>query len=162
MLSTRIDALRRESVGQRATPWMIGFANFYDHWRWLTFLPVAVPLWAPALMYLYVYALVYGRWPASAWRILLPGTVEFTFQAVSFLLPLSPKLHWANIVAPIAGPIFAIALIVAFALQAWASLKLLNLHGSSDRYGHLRCFGSCGQRRWFGTWRRHSHQRSLE
>lgn len=107
------------------TPWMIGFAGFYDAWRWLTFLPVAVPLWVPALLYLYTYALVHGRWPHRGWWLLLPGVIEFAFQAGSFVLPMPLKYRWADIAGPIAEPIAGAALIVAFVVHTHAGVALL-------------------------------------
>lgn len=36
------------------TPWMIGFAGFYDRWRWLSFAPFAISLAIAPLAYLYL------------------------------------------------------------------------------------------------------------
>ncbi|WP_308813931.1 helix-turn-helix domain-containing protein [Sphingomonas sp. GV3] len=107
------------------TPWLIGFAGFYDRWRWLTFLPVAVPLLVPAVLRFYVTALTTGALPPR-WRwMLLPGLVEFAFQAVSFCLPLAAKDRWATAALPIAGPLFAFALVASFGWHVTASLRLL-------------------------------------
>ncbi len=110
------------------TPWTIGYAGFYDRWKWLTFLPVSVPLWVPALLYLYVHSLLHGSWPKGAHRLLLPGALEFAYHAVSFCLPLALKLRWADAVWHIAGSIFGSALIVGFVLQTYFSMKEITIY----------------------------------
>lgn len=106
------------------TPWLIGFAGAYDKWRWLTFLPVANPLWAPPLLYLYVHALTQGRWPVRGWRHLIPGGVEFAWQAGSFLLPMGAKDRWADVSLPLTGPLFTVALTASFVIYGLATVRL--------------------------------------
>ncbi|MBC2653256.1 helix-turn-helix domain-containing protein [Novosphingobium aerophilum] len=107
------------------TPWLIGFAGAYDQWPWLTFLPVAVPLLVPALLRLYVEALLKGALPRH-WRVMLvPGLIEFGFQAISFCLPLDLKNRWADIVGATISPLFALALIASFALHIARSAAML-------------------------------------
>lgn len=107
------------------TPWLIGFVGFYDRWRWLTFLPVAVPLLVPTLLRFYVHALVTDTLPPR-WRVMLvPGLVEFAFQAVSFCLPMPLKDRWAGIAFSFVAPIFSLALIGSFAVHMAASVRLL-------------------------------------
>jgi AraC-like DNA-binding protein len=107
------------------TPWLIGFAGFYDRWRWLTFAPLSSPLFVPPLLYLYGHALAWGRWPAKAWRYLVPGAVQFAFQALSFLLPWPLKDRWADMATPAANAIFAVALTISFVVHGRAALGLL-------------------------------------
>lgn len=107
------------------TPWLIGFAGFYDRWRWLTFLPVAVPLLAPPLFWLHAHALMKGSWPARAWRHLSPGAVQFAWQLVGFLLPMPLKSAWADASLPITGPVFTLALVVSFAAYGVATTRLM-------------------------------------
>ncbi|WP_235560480.1 AraC family transcriptional regulator [Brevundimonas sp. Leaf363] len=107
------------------TPWLIGFAGAYDKWRWLTFLPVANPLWAPPLLFLYVHALVHGRWPDRAWRHLLPGAAQFLWQAAAFALPLDLKNAWADASMPVTGPLFTAALGLSFVAYGWMTVRLL-------------------------------------
>lgn len=108
------------------TPWTIGFAGFYDRWRWLTFLPVAVPLLVPAMLRFYVQALTTGALP-DRWRLmLLPAAAQFAFQAASFCLPLSIKDRWAQAAFPIANPVLALALIASFAVHIRSSTALLS------------------------------------
>lgn len=42
-------------------PWLIGFAGFYDRWRWLTFAPFQITLAVAPLIWLYAHALVTGQ-----------------------------------------------------------------------------------------------------
>lgn len=110
------------------TPWLIGFAGAYDKWQWLTFLPVANPLWAPPLLYLYAHALTRGRWPVRGWRHLIPGGVQFAWQAVSFALPLSLKNAWADLSLPVTGPVFTLALTISFLVYGLAMIRLLKAY----------------------------------
>lgn len=107
------------------TPWLIGFAGAYDKWRWLTFLPVANPLWAPPLLYLYAHALTRGRWPGGGWRHLIPGGVQFAWQAGSFLLPMGAKDRWADVSLPLTGPLFTVALTASFVIYGLATVRLM-------------------------------------
>lgn len=59
------------------TPWMIGFAGFYDRWQWLSFAPFAISLAIAPLVWLYLYALVHGRLPARPCLHLIPPAVQF-------------------------------------------------------------------------------------
>lgn len=77
------------------TPWMIGFAGFYDTWRWLSFVPVSVTLAVAPLFWLYVHALLKGRWPERGWRHLTPALMQFAYLATCFIaLPLPLKNDW--------------------------------------------------------------------
>ena len=107
------------------TPWLIGFAGAYDQWPWLTFLPVAVPLLVPALLRFYVEALLKGSLPQHWRAMLLPGMIEFGFQALSFCLPLDLKDRWADIAGAAVSPLFALALVISFAVHMARSTALL-------------------------------------
>jgi AraC-like DNA-binding protein len=110
------------------TPWMIGFAGFYDRWRWLTFLPVAIPLLGPPLLWLYVAALARGRAPERYRRHLLPGLIQFAWQATGFFLPLPIKLRWADLTNPASSLAFSLALIASFAAYGLASWRELEAY----------------------------------
>lgn len=97
------------------TPWMIGFAGFYDRWPWLTFLPVALPLFVPPLAYLYGHALMHGRSPTRAWVSFLPGAVHFGVMFAGFCLPLPLKKAFAEASAPWINAILATGLVLGFA-----------------------------------------------
>ncbi|WBH17856.1 AraC family transcriptional regulator [Sphingomonas radiodurans] len=106
-------------------PWLIGFAGFYDRWRWLTFAPLACPLAIAPLLWFYVHALVQGRWPRDARLHLAPAAAHLLYMAASFLLPLPLKDGWADLTL---GPVNRIAwLFSAVGLAAYgvAGLRLL-------------------------------------
>ena len=110
------------------TPWLIGFAGFYDRWPWLTFLPVANPLWAPPLLFLYAHALTRGAWPDRGWRHLVPGAVQFVWQAAGFVLPLPLKDRWSDLSMPVSGPLFAALLTVSFLAYGVATMRVMARH----------------------------------
>ncbi|MEG3125539.1 helix-turn-helix domain-containing protein [Sphingomonas sp. GB1N7] len=112
------------------TPWMIGFAGFYDRWRWLTFAPFSIPLAVAPLLWLYIATLIDGRWPARGWRHLLPAAVQFAFLAIGFLLPMPLKDRWSDASAAISSAVFGLATIVSIAAYGLAGLRLLR------RYRH--------------------------
>jgi AraC-like DNA-binding protein len=77
------------------TPWMIGFAGFYDRWQWLSFAPFAVSLAIGPLAYLYLYALIYSRWPVAGWRHLIPAGIQFAYLGGAFVSLRQPfKNEW--------------------------------------------------------------------
>lgn len=77
------------------TPWMIGFAGFYDRWPWLTFAPFGISLSVAPLCYLYVHSLVTQQWPAKGWMHLIPAILQFAYLAAMFLLLRQPmKNEW--------------------------------------------------------------------
>ena len=113
------------------TPWMIGFAGFYDRWNWLTFAPFANGLLVPPLLYLHSYALTHDRWPAGGWRTLVPGLVQFGYQAACFLLPLPIKLRWSDIARSDGEIIFGLLLALSFILYGRAAVVLLRRYRSA-------------------------------
>lgn len=113
------------------TPWAIGFAGFYDQWRWLSFAPFSDALLFPPLLYLHAYALVHGRWPHHASRMLAPGIAQFTYQSVCFLLPMPIKQRWADMSSAVADTVVAVALAILFLRYGALTIGLLR------RYRHL-------------------------
>jgi AraC-like DNA-binding protein len=107
------------------TPWLIGFAGFYDKWRWLTFAPLQITLAVGPLFWLYVYALVTGDWPQKAKRHLVLPTTQFLFYFCSFLLPMPLKEWWADTIGLPVDIITGLILIAGLACYGWASLQLL-------------------------------------
>ncbi|WP_205214859.1 helix-turn-helix transcriptional regulator [Altererythrobacter sp. ZODW24] len=65
-------------------PYIIGFAGFYDQWRWIQYLPISNELAAMPLLYLYMYALTEGKWPDKGWRHSVPALLKV---AITALLP---------------------------------------------------------------------------
>lgn len=78
------------------TPWLIGFAGFYDKWQWLSFAPFQITLAVAPLGWLYVTALTEGRWPIAAIRHLVPAALQFAYLTICFLLPFDAKMAWAD------------------------------------------------------------------
>lgn len=77
------------------TPWMIGFAGFYDKWRWLSFAPFALSLAIAPLAHLYIHSLIYGRWPIAGWRHLVPAGIQFAYLGGAFVVLRQPfKNDW--------------------------------------------------------------------
>lgn len=108
------------------TPWMIGFAGFYDRWQWLSFVPVAITLAVAPLFWLYVHALLEGRWPErGAWH-LAPGLVQFAYLAACFiLLPLPVKDAWLGLQAPVYNALTGLGVMIGLAAYGRASLALI-------------------------------------
>ncbi len=107
------------------TPWAIGFAGFYDKWRWLTFAPFAITLAVGPLLWLYVLALVEGSWPKTAWQHLIAPSLQFAFLATSFLLPLPAKLRWADLAMTPFDIVTGIGTVIGLAAYGVAGLRLL-------------------------------------
>ncbi len=107
------------------TPWMIGFAGFYDKWRWLTFAPFQITLFVAPLFWFYVHALVHGSWPANGVRHLIPAMLQLLFYIGSFLLPMPLKERWADLISFPFSVIVSIGLIAGLLFYGHRSLQLL-------------------------------------
>lgn len=107
-------------------PWLIGFAGFYDRWRWLTFAPFQITLAVAPLIWLYAHALVKGSWPPTGWRHLLPAIVQATFLSASFLLPMPIKTRWSDIVHQPYSIVADLATLAGLACYGIAGLRLLH------------------------------------
>lgn len=115
-------ALLIVSVAALMTPYIIGYAGFYERWPWLSFAPLSYTLAFGPLLYLYTSALTGARL-ALAWPHFAPVAVQFLAYAVVFPFPL-PTKNWWNTVAhrPIIDPAFdiaALASIVAYSVAAY-------------------------------------------
>lgn len=76
------------------TPYVIGFAGFYDAFRGLTFVPFAIPLALGPLLYAYGHSLADGRAPPR-WRFhLLAPALQLLYLVGCFLLPFETKWAW--------------------------------------------------------------------
>lgn len=107
-------------------PWLIGFAGFYDRWRWLTFAPFQITLAVAPLIWLYAHALVTGHWPAHGWRHLLPAVAQASFLTTSFLLPMPIKQRWSDIVHQPYAVATDFATIAGLAWYGIVGLRLLH------------------------------------
>lgn len=108
------------------TPWMIGFAGFYDRWRWLSFVPVAVPLAVSPLAYLYAQSLVNGRWPSGVRKhLFLPG-LQFLYLAAAFaFLPEPVKNEWLGRSSAVYNMIVAVLMGCGIVVYGVAGGRLL-------------------------------------
>jgi AraC-like DNA-binding protein len=108
------------------TPWMIGFAGFYDRWRWLSFAPFAISLAIAPLAWAYIHALVHGRLPSQAWRHLIPAGVQFAYLSGAFLLLRQPfKNQWLVQSSPVYDLITGAGVIAGLAGYGIASRSLI-------------------------------------
>eukprot|EP01035_Chromulina_nebulosa_P001455 gene1455-1942_t len=106
-------------------PWLIGFAGFYDRWRWLTFAPLSITLAVAPLLHFYIRALVTGRLPAHCWRHLAPAVAQALFLTVSFLLPMPVKQHWADLAYDPFETLTSAGTVIGLAAYGLADLRLL-------------------------------------
>jgi AraC-like DNA-binding protein len=108
------------------TPWMIGFAGFYDRWRWLTFAPFAISLAIAPLAYLYVRSLLFGRWGARALLHLVPPALQFVYLAGAFLLLRQPfKNEWLDRSGPAYDVITGIGVVAGLGAYGFACWRLI-------------------------------------
>lgn len=110
------------------TPWIIGFAGFYDKWMWLTFAPLQINLAVAPLFYLYAHALLTGGWPPHGRWHLAPAIAQFLFYLGSFLLPFDAKMQWAELAFSTIDLITGIGIIAGFGYYASASIYLLRAY----------------------------------
>jgi AraC-like DNA-binding protein len=76
------------------TPYAIGFAGAYNHFRWLTFAPFSLPLALGPLLYGYAHALADGTAPRRMGRHLFPAVAQLAYFSVCFALPEDLKWSW--------------------------------------------------------------------
>lgn len=80
----------------KLSPYILGFAGFFDRYPWLSFVPVTFGLALGPLIYLHVVRLTSGqlppRWP---WHF-LPAFLQFAYYLVLFVQPLAFKNEWAD------------------------------------------------------------------
>ncbi len=105
------------AIAMMVTPYIIGFAGFYDAYPWLSFAPFSTSLSFGPLLYLHTHTLIHGKVPRS-WRLhLLPYAVQFLSQALVFPLPLAMKNAWDSFAhASVIDPFLTIASLVSIAI----------------------------------------------
>ena len=119
------------AVAALITPYIIGFAGFYDRWPQLSFAPFSYTLAFGPLIWLYATSLC-GRPPVRVLPHFLPVAVQFAADAVVFPFPLETKDRWDTVaMAPIIAPVLLVGTFISLAV-----------------YGRLawRCWA--GYRRW--------------
>lgn len=105
------------AIALMVTPYIIGFAGFYDTYPWLSFAPFSTSLSFGPLLYLHIYALIHGRTPKRWGLHLVPYGVQFLSQALVFPLPLPLKNAWDSFAhASLIDPILTIASLVSIGL----------------------------------------------
>jgi AraC-like DNA-binding protein len=109
------------------TPYVIGYAGFYDVWPWLTYAPFAVPLAVGPLVYAHLAALVDAK--GLAWWHWIAPACQFGKQALLFLLPLETRYAFNGAIdRPWLIPAEQLALALLLILYIHLGLKL------TDRY----------------------------
>jgi len=107
------------AVAALITPYIIGFAGFYDQWPWLSFTPLSYTLAFGPLLWLYATSLC-GRQTVRLWPHFLPVAVQFAADALVFPFPLETKNWWDTVAhAPIIAPMFRVATFVSLGLYGW-------------------------------------------
>ncbi|MFN4091523.1 MAG: helix-turn-helix domain-containing protein [Brevundimonas sp.] len=102
-------------------PYVIGFAGFYDAFRWLTFAPFALPLALGPLLFGYAHALADGHAPRRMRLHLAAPALQLAYFSTCFLLPLPLKWDWyGSGHAAVVSPLFDILSLVSLAAYAWA------------------------------------------
>ena len=115
------------------TPYIIGYAGFYDKWPWLSFAPFSYTLAFGPLIYFYAVSLV-DKPPVSQWPHFMPVLLQFLAYALVFPLPLGTKNWWDG---------FAHASIISPALE-FATLASIAAYGTAASRRYLV------YRRWLG------------
>lgn len=111
------------SVVALMTPYIIGYAGFYERWPWLSFAPFSLTLAFGPLLYLYTVSLVDVS-PTRFWPHFMPVAVQFLAYALVFPFPLPLKDRWNETVhEPFIDPAFDLAALVSIALYGAAAYR---------------------------------------
>ena len=105
------------------TPFIIGYAGYYDAYPWLTSAPFAVPLAVGPLVYAHIVALVRERRLAWAHYMLPAG--QFLYQAALFPLPLATKTWFdTTVYEPWLDPLLALLVPGSMLFYTLASVRV--------------------------------------
>lgn len=122
-LANRWLALLILAVAALMTPYIIGYAGFYERWPWLSFAPLSYTLAFGPLLYLYTSTLI-GTRCARVWPHFVPVAMQFTAYALVFPLPLQTKNWWNTIAhAPLIDPVLDIASLASIAVYSAAAYR---------------------------------------
>jgi AraC-like DNA-binding protein len=111
-LSNRYLAALLVVLAGMLTPFVIGYAGFYDAWPWLSFAPFAIPLAVGPLLYGHIHALVAGR-GISPVNFALPAA-HLLYQSICFLMPLDVKdAIDAGFQRPFLEPVLSVAILAS-------------------------------------------------
>lgn len=104
-LAAKLLALLLICIAGTLTPQMIGFANFYNVFPWLTFAPFDNELLLGPLVWAYVAVLTAGQLPRRGWWVFAPAVVAFVYGLVWFLTPYDARMAYRHAVhAPYIDP----------------------------------------------------------
>lgn len=104
------------AVAALMTPYIIGYAGFYDRWPWLSFAPFSLTLAFGPLLYLYTVSLVEAP-PSRVWPHFVAVAVQFLAYALVFPFPLPVKDRWNDAVhEPFIDPALDLAALVSIAV----------------------------------------------
>jgi AraC-like DNA-binding protein len=121
--ANRYLALLIISVAALITPYIIGYAGFYDKWPWLSFAPFSYTLAFGPLIYFYTLSLVGAKPERALWHF-APVLIQFFAYALVFPLPLETKNWWDGFAhADFISPLFEFATLVSIAAYGVAALK---------------------------------------
>lgn len=120
-VANRMLAAALTVVAGLLAPYAIGFAGFYDAFRWLTFAPFALPLALGPLLYGYAHALADGQAPRRMRLHLAAPALQFAYYSACFLLPLSAKWAWyGGGHRALVSPLFDVMALLSLAIYTWA------------------------------------------
>jgi AraC-like DNA-binding protein len=123
-IANRFLALLLIVFAMRLTPYVIGYAGYYDAYPWLSFAPYDASLAFGPLLYFYVRALTGEPLQQKWWKHFLPVAIQLTYYCVIFAFPLDFKNRWdGNVHVPIIDPLEKFATLISIAAYWWASLK---------------------------------------
>ena len=136
-VANRFLALLILALALMVTPYIIGFAGFYDRYPWLSFAPFQTGLAFGPLLYLHVVALTGGPLPPQ-WRAhFAPYLVQFLAQALVFPFPLATKDWWDTVAhSPFIAPTLTIASIASVAIYGrlvWRRYQAYQTHLAATR-----------------------------
>lgn len=122
--ANRFLALMIIAVALMVTPYIIGFAGFYDAYPWLSFAPFQTGLAFGPLFYFYSLALTGGPLPVRWLRHFAPYGVQFLAQALVFPLPLETKNWWDGVAhEPVIAPLLTVASLASVGIYGWLSWR---------------------------------------
>jgi AraC-like DNA-binding protein len=108
----------------KLTPYIIGFAGFYDAYPWLSFAPFGAGLAIGPLLYLHLRRLTWERMPRGWYWHLLPAAIQLLYRGVMFVQPMTVKNDWnSRIHAPWIDPAETFLELLSFAVYVWLSIR---------------------------------------
>lgn len=105
-IANRFLAVWLVALAMRLTPYVIGFAGYYDAYPWLSFAPYDTSLAFGRLLYFYVRSLTGEPLQSRWWKRFLLVAGQPAYHCVIFAFPLDFKNRWdGNVHLPIIDPL---------------------------------------------------------